>query len=204
MTYIGRIDDQIKIRGHRVELGEIEVVLADHPGVARAVVVYEREDGGRLRAVLRLREEVDLADIEKHAARQLPTWMRPSDYTVVDSIPLTVGGKADRAALINRLRSAGPGTADAEYREDPTVDVTEDVRAVWCEVLRIEAIADEDDFFEIGGHSLTAMQVATRLRSKLNGTKVPTRMLFTYPKFGAFAGAVNERANAAQPGEVTA
>lgn len=204
MTYIGRIDDQIKIRGHRVELGEIEVVLADHPGVARAVVVYEREDGGRLRAVLRLREEVDLADIEKHAVRQLPTWMRPSDYTVVDSIPLTVGGKADRAALINRLRSAGSGAADTEYREDPTVDVTEDVRAVWCEVLRIEAIADEDDFFEIGGHSLTAMQVATRLRSKLNGTKVPTRMLFTYPKFGAFVVAVNERANAAQPGEVTA
>ncbi|HEV2637114.1 MAG TPA: non-ribosomal peptide synthetase [Actinocrinis sp.] len=205
LTYIGRTDDQIKIRGHRVELGEIEVVLTDHPGVARAVVLYQPEvDGGRLSAVLRLRPDAVLAQVEKHAVQQLPVWMRPSDYTVVDSIPLTVGGKADRAALIDRLKSTQPGALESEPGKDAAVDVTEDVRAVWREVLRVQEVADGDDFFEIGGHSLTAMQVASRLRAQLNGTKVPTRMLFTHPVFGAFAGAVNDRVNTEQAGQVTA
>lgn len=197
MLYIGRTDDQIKIRGHRIELGEVEGVLADHPGVARAVVLYQPEpDGGRLRAVLRLHAGADLADIESYAARQLPTWMRPSDYTVVDTIPLTVGGKADRAALMNRLNGAD-GVAEPEQEGDKQVkvDVSEDVRAVWCQVLKLDHISDDDDFFEIGGHSLTAMQVASKLRQRLNGTKVPTQMLFKHRTLGAFTGAVNERLN---------
>jgi amino acid adenylation domain-containing protein len=105
ITYLGRTDDQIKIRGHRVELGEIEYVLADHPGVTRAVALY-REDSGELRAVLGLAPGAELAQVEAHAAQQLPAWMRPTHYTVVDSIPLTVGGKADRQELLKRLSPA--------------------------------------------------------------------------------------------------
>jgi amino acid adenylation domain-containing protein len=117
LHYLGRTDDQIKIRGNRVELGEIEAVLGEHPDVARAVAFYQAtEDGGGLHAVVRFRAGADLAKIKDHAARQLPTWMLPARYTVVDSIPLTVSGKADRNALINRLPS-GPNGADPQNQK---------------------------------------------------------------------------------------
>lgn len=103
MAYLGRADDQIKIRGNRVELGEIEAVLADHADVTRAVVLY-RPGRGELHAVVHLRPGAGLGAVQEHAASQLPTWMRPARYTVVDDIPLTVAGKADRSALISRLK----------------------------------------------------------------------------------------------------
>ncbi|HEU5107980.1 MAG TPA: phosphopantetheine-binding protein [Micromonosporaceae bacterium] len=202
MDYLGRSDDQIKIRGHRVELGEIEAVLADHPDVTRAVVVYQADpDGGQLQAVVHLRPGAGLTDVEAHAARQLPTWMRPSGYTVVDSIPLTVGGKADRGALMTRLNSARDGAEAGEEEKENAVkaNAAEIIRAVWCDVLKVDKVEETDDFFEIGGHSLTAMQVASRLRAALDGTKVPTRMLFTHRTFGAFTAAVNERLNEVAP-----
>jgi aryl carrier-like protein len=79
------------------------------------------------------------------------------------------------------------------------LDATADVRAVWCEVLKIGQVADTDDFFQIGGHSLSAMQVASRLRERLEGVKVPTRLLFANRTLQAFAAAVNERLNDAVP-----
>jgi amino acid adenylation domain-containing protein len=120
IEYLGRTDDQIKIRGHRVELGEIEAVLADHPAVARAVVVHQADPadptGGRLCAIVRLRPGGQVTDVAAYAGRELPTWMQPNGYTVVDAIPLTVGGKADRVALLNRLRSGqgGPDRTESE------------------------------------------------------------------------------------------
>ncbi|WP_406069051.1 non-ribosomal peptide synthetase [Micromonospora sp. NBC_01638] len=200
IEYIGRTDDQIKIRGHRVELGEIESVLADHPDVSRAVMLYQRgDDGGRLSAVLHLRPGGDLKAVRAYAAGQLPTWMQPSDWAVVDAIPLTVGGKADRSALIRRLTSAedAPDGSEPAKETQMKVDATNTVREVWCEVLELEKVDDEDDFFVIGGHSLSAMQVASRLRAGLGGVKIPTRMLFEHRTFTAFTAAVNERLNSA-------
>ncbi|MEU1885441.1 non-ribosomal peptide synthetase [Micromonospora rifamycinica] len=200
IEYIGRTDDQIKIRGHRVELGEIESVLADHPDVSRAVMLYHGgEDGGRLSAVLHLRPGGDLAAVRAYAAGQLPSWMQPGDWVVVDTIPLTVGGKADRGALIRRLTSTedGPDGSDTPEETQMKVDATDTVREVWCTVLELEKVDEDDDFFLIGGHSLNAMQVATRLRTSLGGVKVPTRMLFEHRTFGAFTAAVNERVNTA-------
>ncbi|MFV2083637.1 non-ribosomal peptide synthetase [Micromonospora sp. LOL_021] len=201
LRYIGRTDDQIKIRGHRVELGEIEAVIADHPGVARAVVLYHPEvDSGQLSAVVRLRPDADLAAVREHAASQLPSWMRPGNYTVVDTIPLTVGGKADRGALINRLTSGSDGSGPDNDEEPPMpVDAAETVRTVWCEILKIDTISDTDDFFDIGGHSLSAMQVASRLRTELGGVKVPTQLLFRNPTFAGFTEAVNDRLNQVAP-----
>lgn len=201
IRYLGRTDDQIKIRGHRVELGEIEAVIADHPGVARAVVLYRPDvDGGQLSAVLRLHPGADLDAVREHAASQLPSWMRPSGYTAVDTIPLTVGGKADRGALINRLSSGSDATAPDNEEEIPMrADAAETVRTVWCEVLKIDTIQDSDDFFDIGGHSLSAMQVASRLRAELGGIKVPTQLLFRNPTLAAFTAAVNDRLNQVAP-----
>jgi amino acid adenylation domain-containing protein len=198
IEYIGRTDDQIKIRGHRVELGEIESVVADHPDVARAVMLYQSDgDGGRLSAVLHLHAGGDLAAVQAYAAGQLPTWMWPSSWTVVDAIPLTVGGKADRGALIRRLTSTedAPAEPEPEKETQMKVDATQTIGEVWCEVLGVEQVAPEDDFFDIGGHSLSAMQVASRLRAGL-GVKIPTRMLFEYRTLAAFAAAVNDRLNA--------
>jgi amino acid adenylation domain-containing protein len=202
LSYLGRADDQIKIRGHRVELGEIEAVLADHPQVARAVVLYQAgQDGGQLSAVVHLRAGADLADVQAHASQQLPTWMRPAAYTVVDSIPLTVGGKADRIALISHLKSALPGLASGEDRQERPVqvDAAEIIRDVWRDVLKVDEVSASDNFFEIGGHSLTAMQVASQLRARLGGVKVPTQLLFRHRTFVGFTSAVNERLNQASP-----
>ncbi|MFE3982998.1 amino acid adenylation domain-containing protein [Nocardia tengchongensis] len=101
-TYVGRTDTQVKIRGHRIELGEIETLIADHPAVLRAVVLYQSE-GPSLTAVLRLAPDGDVEDVRAHVTREVPSWMQPTHYHVVDHVPLTVGGKADRQSLLAQL-----------------------------------------------------------------------------------------------------
>jgi amino acid adenylation domain-containing protein len=110
-VYHGRTDHQVKIRGHRVELGEIESVLADHEGVTSAVVLHIPERGGdALVAVVRIGPGTSLGDVRRHAERALPAWLRPTRYQVVEVIPLTTGGKADRRRLMADLAPEAPET----------------------------------------------------------------------------------------------
>ncbi|MGW6919495.1 amino acid adenylation domain-containing protein [Kitasatospora sp. NPDC054939] len=200
VRYLGRTDSQVKIRGHRIELGGVEAVLTDHPEVARAVVVsHTGEDGiNRLEALLELREGGTVSAVRDRAERLLPIWMRPTGYTVVPAFPVTTSGKVDRLALAALVGSTA--VAAAEPVVEPVVEpvreaaesVAEVVASVWTEVLGAEGIADDADFFDLGGHSLSAMQVATRLRARLD-VKVPTSLLFRLRSFGEFAAAVAER-----------
>ncbi|HEX5996580.1 MAG TPA: non-ribosomal peptide synthetase [Jiangellales bacterium] len=187
VRFLGRVDNQVKIRGYRVELGEIESVLAAHPGVSQAVVVYQ---DGNLHAFL-TPADVDVNAVRARAEQALPTWMQPGGYQALDRLPRTTGGKIDRAALTQLVQgSATPGGVPPAVSSGGSM--ADLVREVWSEVLDVASIADTDDFFSIGGHSLSAMQVAVRLRDRL-GTRVPTRMLFQHRTAGALAAALQER-----------
>ncbi|RCG33248.1 amino acid adenylation domain-containing protein [Sphaerisporangium album] len=180
LEFLGRSDDQVKLRGHRIELGEIETALAAQPGVRQAVVAVHRET--LVAYVIGRADAAALAD-------RLPAYMLPSVYVPMDAFPLTPNGKLDRKALPApepRARAAGrPPESPAERR----------VAAVFAEVLGHErGIGADDDFFALGGHSLLATKVVARLAGTL-GVRVPVRELFTHPTVAGLA-AVAERADA--------
>lgn len=164
---IGRIDAQCKIQGHRVEPGEVEHVLAADPRVKDAVVVVAGEAKQKqLRAFVVLHEGSTPSDGESIRASlvdRLPSYLIPGQITVVASLPVTSNGKLDRGALLALAET----TADAvaEYVA-PRSDLERSIVAVWKEVLGIETIGVEDDFFNLGGHSFTALRAVAALRSR--------------------------------------
>ena len=198
LDYLGRLDRQVKVRGFRVEPGEVEAHLARLPQVAAAAVIAPRGRGGerRLTACVVVREPdsagATLARGLRHALRSsLPDYMVPGDVVFVDALPLTPSGKVDRRAL------ARLSTTDREHRGDvaylpPRNPVEEVVANVWAEVLEVERVGREDHFFDLGGHSLLATRVIARLRAAL-GVELPLRELFEEPTVRGLAERV-ERA----------
>jgi amino acid adenylation domain-containing protein/non-ribosomal peptide synthase protein (TIGR01720 family) len=185
LEFLGRIDHQVKIRGFRIELGEIEAVLARHPAV-RECVVLAREDaaGSRfLAAYLAARgEEPPVAELIDFLRRHIPEYMVPSAFVILPALPLTANGKVDRKVLPAPERSRDEGTSFV-----PPGDPVEELLAgVWAEVLGIERIGVHDDFFALGGHSLQATQVRSRIRGLL-GVDLPLRTLFEATTLGRLA-----------------
>jgi amino acid adenylation domain-containing protein len=190
--FVGRVDRQVKIRGCRVEPGEVEAALTAHPTVASAFVDLR---GGALVGYVspRASGEVDLADLRRDLAQRLPDYMRPSSYVVFAALPLTVNGKIDVAALPEP--AAGEHIDKAEVAA-PATDAELLIADVWSEMLgRRDAGPDEfdvhDDFFSIGGNSLHLVAVAARLRS-LVGVDVPIRTLFTQRSIARLAVTVED------------
>ncbi|POX57919.1 non-ribosomal peptide synthetase [Streptomyces sp. Ru62] len=172
LEYGGRTDHQVKIRGHRIELGEIESVLGAQPGVERAVVTARTDQSGDTRLVAHVVPAgTDRDRLRERASAVLPTHMVPAVYVFLDELPLTPNGKVDRKALpAPAERRAGTGRPPSGAREELLC-------AVFAEVLGLERVGADDDFFALGGHSLSAIRVANRLRAEL-GTEVPLRTLF--------------------------
>ncbi|MFP5284931.1 MAG: condensation domain-containing protein, partial [Thermoanaerobaculia bacterium] len=189
LDFLGRIDHQVKVRGFRIELGEIESALLGHPGV-RETVVLAREDGvagPRLVAyVVGGDGEVPMAaELRRHLRERLPEYMVPSAFVALPAMPLTANGKVDRRAL---PAPEGAGVERAAYVA-PRDETERLLAGIWEDVLGVEGIGVEDDFFEIGGHSLLAVQVASRIRDVF-GAEVPLRRLFEAPGLSALAEAV--------------
>jgi amino acid adenylation domain-containing protein len=185
--FISRADHQVKIRGNRVEPGEVEAVLARHPGVTEAVVVPHTPRGGdrRLVAYVVALAGVQMADVRAFVAAELPAYMVPSVIVALDRMPLSPNGKADRGALPE------PGDAAPATRTPsrPLTVVEQAVALVWSELLGVGALAPEDDFFDLGGHSLVATRAVSYLREALD-VDIALRLLFAHPTVAGFAAAL--------------
>ncbi|WZU33671.1 Linear gramicidin synthase subunit D [Rhodococcus ruber] len=183
IEYVGRSDFQVKIRGFRIELGEIDAVLRRDPSVDFAVTVGRTSEAGVVRLVsyvtARPSATVGTAALLASAARALPGHMVPSSIVVLDDVPLTPVGKLDREALPE------PDTATRPYRA-PETEVQRVVADMFAEVLGLDRVGLDDDFFELGGNSLVATQVVARLRDVL-GVQVRVPWLLAAPTVAAFA-----------------
>jgi amino acid adenylation domain-containing protein len=178
LDFVGRDDAQVKVRGFRVEPGEIEARLREHAGVREAVVLVREDVPGdrRLVAYCAADAAVEVDSLRAHLAERLPEYMVPAAYVRLDALPLTPSGKLDRRAL-----PAPEGGAYASREYEPPVNETEEALAgIWAEVLRVERVGRRDNFFDLGGHSLLAVQVVSRVRQAL-GVELPLGEIFTRP-----------------------
>ncbi|HET8533208.1 MAG TPA: non-ribosomal peptide synthetase, partial [Methylomirabilota bacterium] len=180
IEFLGRVDHQVKVRGFRIELGEIEAVLARHPAVADAVVTA-REDrpGDRyLAAYLRpVGSAPTVAELRGFLKEYLPDYMVPSTFTSLASFPLTPNGKVDRRRLPEP--DEGRAVSRAPFLA-PRGRLEAAIAATWREVLRLEQVGVDDNFFDLGGHSLLLVQVQAKLRGVL-GRDIAIVEMFQYP-----------------------
>ncbi|MDB1088335.1 amino acid adenylation domain-containing protein [Streptomyces sp. ACA25] len=179
LEYRGRIDTQVKVRGFRIELGEIEETLAREPGIGQAVVVVREDRPGDRRLVAYAVPSGDRSAVpgpsrlRAAVARRLPSHMVPAAFRILDSLPLTVNGKLDRKALPAPRRQ---DSVDSDLVA-PRDGREETLAHIWQEVLGLGRTGVTDDFFDLGGDSLSAARVLTRVRTTL-GTALPARALF--------------------------
>ncbi|HEY7143387.1 MAG TPA: amino acid adenylation domain-containing protein, partial [Streptosporangiaceae bacterium] len=190
LVFAGRADDQVKVRGFRVELGEVEAVLAAHPLVGRAAVVVREDRPGDRRlagyvvaAAGRRGAGLDVAGLRAFAAARLPDYMVPPALVVVDELPLSASGKLDRAAL----PVPGYGAGGAGGYVPPGTEAERVLAGVWADVLGAERVGVDDSFFDLGGHSLLAVRLISRVRA-VAGAEVSIRDLFAAPTVAGMAG----------------
>jgi amino acid adenylation domain-containing protein len=176
LEFLGRADDQVKLRGFRIEPGEVAAVLTEHPSVSQAAVVAR---AGALVAYL-VSTETDPDTLRRHAQHALPDHMIPSAFVTVDVMPLTPNGKLDHTALPDPTYTAR-GTTARTTREEALC-------CLFAEVLGIPEVGVDDNFFALGGHSLLAMRLISRIRAAL-GTDLPVRLFLQAPTVaGVLAG----------------
>ncbi|MEH2032602.1 MAG: non-ribosomal peptide synthase/polyketide synthase [Nostoc sp.] len=181
LEYLGRIDNQVKIRGFRIELGEIEALLASHPDVWENVVMVREDEPGNKRLVAYVVPKVEqspkVAELRRFLKQKLPEYMVPNAFVQLEALPLTANGKIDRRAL------PIPDNSQIELEDNfvaPTTATEKTLAAIWAEVLGMQQIGINDNFFTLGGHSLIATQIISRIREVFE-IEVPLRHIFEAP-----------------------
>jgi len=210
IEFLGRLDHQVKIRGHRIELGEIENALAREPGVREAVVLSRPDSAGEafLVGYVTATDRAappDADQLRKALAQQLPDVMVPRLISVRASLPLTPNGKVDRKALAQAAPAAAPQASAAPSGAPasmPGSPLEKTISAIWCEVLGLPEVARESNFFDLGGHSLLVIQVQRRLKEVL-GQEISITDMFRLSTVAAIAshlGGSQPQANAVNEG----
>ena len=212
LEFVGREDEQVKVRGFRIECGEVESVLARHPGVAEAAVVSREDESADKRLVAyvvpRGAATPERSDLRRFLSEHLPRYMVPSAFVAIEALPMTANGKVARNALpAPDDTRREPRVVSAQARTPPE----QVIAAIFARVLGLTAVGVEEDFFELGGHSLQAMQVLAAVHQEL-GVSVGVSGLYEAPTVAGLAAAVRTartegdeppplRARARRPGE---
>ncbi|KIF05976.1 hypothetical protein PL81_10140, partial [Streptomyces sp. RSD-27] len=194
LEYLGRADAQVKVRGFRVEPGEVEAALTAHPAVAQAAVIARPAAAGSGRQLVAYAVPAGATDAEelrRFTAGRLPEFMVPSAFVLLDRLPLMPNGKLDRAALPEPEFTGAPYRAPRTTREEA-------LAALFAEVLGLERVGIDDGFFELGGHSLLATRLISRARTEL-GLEIPIRKIFDLPTVAALAPWLEESAVPRRP-----
>ncbi|WP_151737534.1 non-ribosomal peptide synthetase [Paenibacillus tengchongensis] len=202
IEYLGRADQQVKIRGYRMELGEIESRLRKVDGIGDVAVVARKSQSGEdeLVAYLVSRAEISVSQIKVQLQQNLPDYMIPSAFVMMKELPLTTNGKLDRRAL--------PAPIELDRRSSsrfvpPENEIQALMVQAWCEVLGIQKAGIEDNFYELGGHSLKLVDLQTKLNARLSGKARPIGVmeLFQYPTIRGLSGFL-ESSEAAEAGKI--
>ena len=205
IEFAGRRDQQIKLRGFRVELGEVETALARHPSVREAIVIARDANGGEQKLMAYVVADgstIAISELRNFLGAQLPEYAIPTTFTQLDALPLSANGK------VNRRDLPDPGEIRPNLTNEyfaPRTPFEQRLAATWCEVLQLDRVGVDDNFFELGGHSLLAAQVMARVRYEL-GIEAPLRALFESPTVALLAaklalipnGDVNNRIQCAE------
>lgn len=186
IKFAGRQDNQIKIRGIRVELGEIESTVSKHPSIREAAVISIQNDRGTTELAAYIVGEGDVNEWRTFLKGQLPAYMIPTYFTKLESIPKTTSGKINRNALELPVIKPSDST-----RIEPRTIPEELIHSIWCDILQMNQISMKDSFFDIGGHSLLATQVISRMRTIL-GMDIPLRTIFEFTTIEALAARIAE------------
>jgi acyl carrier protein len=188
IEFLSRVDHQVKVRGHRIELGEIEIALVQHPSVEVCVVMAREDNPGDKRLVAYIVPDATMpaptvTELRNFLRNRLPDYMIPSNLVVLEALPLTPNGKVDRRAL--PTPDGARPALEAEFVA-PQNDLERSIASVWQEVLKVSKVGIHDNFFDLGGHSMSLVQIHGKLRAKLK-RELSVVEMFRYPTVNALA-----------------
>ena len=193
IEFLGRRDQQVKIRGHRIELGEIEAKLQQHPSVKAAAVVVHADARGEAQLVgywvVHEGHDLDATALKQALDGQLPTYMVPQHLVQLDALPLNANGKVDRKHLAQRELDCSAGAGETT---PPATATEQALHGIWQDVLALEHFGVTDSFFALGGHSLLATQVLSRIRATF-AVELPLKALFECPSVRQLAQAIDQQ-----------
>ncbi|MCB0770680.1 MAG: amino acid adenylation domain-containing protein [Flavobacteriales bacterium] len=201
IDYKGRIDGQVKVRGYRIELGEVEVAMEKHPAVEQAVATVREDRPGLKRLIGHYvaKSELGTNELRKHLASLLPDYMQPSAFVAVKELPRTPSGKIDRKAL--PAPDVKRPDLDVAFAA-PTSAVQKTLANVWADLLGIDRVGIDDNFFDLGGNSLLSIQCIAQLEG--HGLKLPIVKLYQHPTIKACAAYLEGDAGSTSPAELAA
>src|SRR5581483_3255840 len=197
LVFLGRIDDQVKISGYRIELAEIEAVLRSHTGIDQAaVLMHEDSSGKRIVAYVTAKKPdiVNSSQLKTFISGQLPEYMVPSAFVIMDALPYTTHGKVDRKALQQYSLGTSISCPVNVVHAYPRDKIVLSLQGVWEEILGINSVGTGENFFDIGGYSLKALVLASRI-GEIFDIRIPVRTVFEYPTIADMAAFLRQNAS---------